>query len=118
MPGVQVTDGAGELDRVRPQPLPNGEVEVGCRGDLDHLLMASLDRAVPLVEVDDVAGTVGEHLYLDMARPLDRRLQENGRVAKGGCGFSRRRLDRSPKVIWSCHSPEAAASTAGRRLYE
>ncbi len=41
---------------------------------LDHLLMSPLERALALAEVDARAVAIGEHLDLDVARPLDRLL--------------------------------------------
>ena len=42
----------------------------GGRRLLDQLLVAALDRAVALAQVDDVAVRVGEHLHLDVTRVL------------------------------------------------
>ncbi len=115
---VQVTHGPSELDAVRPQPLPNGAVEVGSRGDLNHFLVAALDRTVPLEKVHDVAGAVGQDLHLDVARPFDGRLEEDRRVAESGRRLARRRLYRGAQFVWACHPPEAPAAPAGGRLYE
>ena len=49
---------------------------------LDELLVAALDRAVALAEVDDVAVRVGEHLHLDVARVLEVALDVDGRVGE------------------------------------
>ena len=70
--GVAVADLAGELDRVRADPVPQLLLEIRRRGQLDDLLVATLDRAVALEEVDDVALAVGEDLDLDVPR-LDRK---------------------------------------------
>ena len=48
----------------------------GRRRFLDHLLMAALDRAIPLAEMDDVAVLVGEDLDFDVAGVGDRALQD------------------------------------------
>ena len=53
--GVHIAGRAGEPDRVAQDALAQRRVEPGRRGDLDDLLVAKLDRAVALVEVDDVA---------------------------------------------------------------
>ena len=53
--GVDVADLLGERDGVGAHPLAQLGVEVGGRGDLDDLLVAPLDRAVPLEQVDHVA---------------------------------------------------------------
>src|SRR5699024_9387629 len=58
--GVDVPDGAGEGDGVGVQSLPDVVGQVGCGRDLHDLLVAALDRAVAVEEVDDVPGGVGE----------------------------------------------------------
>jgi hypothetical protein len=60
-----------------------GGVEERRRRLLDHLLVAALDRALALAEVDDVAVLVGQHLDLDVARLLDELLDEHAVVAEG-----------------------------------
>ena len=49
---------------------------------LQDLLVAPLDRAFALAEADGGAVGVGEELDLDVARPLEVALQENGRIAE------------------------------------
>ena len=44
-----------KFDRVTGEPAPKLGVQVGSRGDLDHLLVPPLDGAVSLVQVQDVA---------------------------------------------------------------
>ena len=58
-------------------------VEPRRRRLLDDLLVAPLDRAVALEEVDDVAVGVAEHLHLDMARPFEIALDQHAVVAEG-----------------------------------
>ena len=45
--------------------------ERGAGGDLDELLVATLDATFPLTDVDNAARPVPEHLDLDVARTLD-----------------------------------------------
>ena len=115
---VQVTDGSGEGHAVGPQPLPHALAEVRRRSDLDHLLVPALDGAVPLVEVDHVAGAVGQHLDLDVARPFHRGLEEDRRVAESRSGLPCGRLDGRPQVLGPSHPAEAPAAAPGRSLYE
>ena len=51
------------------------------------LLVAALQRAVALAEMDDVAVAVGEHLDFDVARLLEIFLDVDGVVAERGLGF-------------------------------
>ena len=68
--------------------------EIGRRSELDHLLVATLQRAVTLEEVDDVALLVGEDLHFDVPGVDDGLLEEDRRIAEGRfrfacCGFDR-----------------------------
>jgi hypothetical protein len=51
---------------------------------LDHLLVAALERAVALEQVDDIAVAVAEHLHLDVARREDIFLDQHAVVAERG----------------------------------
>ena len=51
---------------------------------LDDLLVPALQRALALAEVDDRAVRVGEHLHLDVPRPLDEPLEQQRVVAERG----------------------------------
>src|SRR4029079_7018939 len=65
-PGPDVADRASGLDADLPDPLAQRLVD-GRRGRLlDELLVAPLDRAVALAEVDRGPAAIGEHLDLDM----------------------------------------------------
>ena len=55
--------------------------------------MATLDRALALEEMDDVAVRIGEDLDLDVPRPFDEALHVQRAVAESGGGFSPRRGD-------------------------
>ena len=52
-----------------PETGPQLGVDGGRRRLLDDLLVAALDGAFPLEEVDDVAVGVAEDLHLDVAGP-------------------------------------------------
>ena len=54
----------------------------GGRRLLDDLLVAALERAVALEEMQRIAVAVGEHLDLDMARPLEIFFDEQQIVAE------------------------------------
>ncbi len=65
-PRVLVSDVTGQTDGGVAKLLADGGVEVRCGGDLDDLLMPSLDRAVALEQVDEVAVLVAEDLDFDV----------------------------------------------------
>ncbi len=108
----------GEPHGVRADPVAQLRVEVGRRGELDHLLVAALHGAVPLEEVDDLALTVGEDLHLDVAGLDDGLLQEHGGVAERGGGLPGRGLDGFPQLGGVLHTAHAPAAASRDRLHE
>jgi hypothetical protein len=72
-------------------------VHAGGGGLLDHLLVAALERAVALEQVDDIAVRVAEHLHLDMARVEDIFLDQHAIVAEGRCRLALARDSASAK---------------------
>jgi hypothetical protein len=82
-----VIDRAGERDSLLAHGLARRLVEKRTRRFLDHLLVASLDRAFALAEVDAVAVGVAENLDLDMTRAFDEPLDEDAVVAEAAAGL-------------------------------
>src|SRR3989304_3437127 len=70
-----------------PQPLAQTCGEARRRRFLDHLLMAALQRAVALAEVDPAAVAVEEELHLDVARPIEVALEDDSLIVEGPPGF-------------------------------
>ena len=64
------------------------------RGDLDHLLMATLHGAVPLPKVDQVAMMIAEDLHLDVLGSLDVAFDEDVALAEAAKGQALGRLPR------------------------
>ncbi len=85
----------------------------GRRTLLDHLLVAALQRAVALEEVDAASMAVGEHLHLDVAGRGDVFLDQHPPVAEGAlrlaAGAFERRLEFDMRV-----DPAHAASAPAR----
>ena len=78
-----------QLQRVGEQRLPRGRGEVRRRRDLEHLLVAALQGAVALEQVEAFAGSVAQHLHLDVAGGGEKALGVDGAVAEGGLGLGR-----------------------------
>ena len=98
--GVDVADRARRTRRRRRTCCSRvAGVEVGRRRDLDDLLVAALERAVALVEVDDLAGAVGEHLHLDVPRVDHGLLEVERRVAEGRLGLALGGLERVAQAL-------------------
>src|SRR5688572_8608597 len=74
--------------------IADGRADVGWqvrrRGNLDDLLVAPLDRAVALEEVNQVAMLIAEELDLDVAGPFDELLDEDVGAVEGGEGLALR----------------------------
>ena len=85
--GRLVAHRLGQRDRLLAHRLARGLVEESARRLLDHFLVASLDRALALPQVDAVAVRIAEHLDLDVARLLDELLDEDAVVAEARLGL-------------------------------
>ena len=85
-------------------------------GLLDHLLVASLQRAVPHAERPGGALPVGDDLHLDVARAGDQALEEDHTAAKGTGRLVTGALERVDQLLVGGHHPDAASTTARRRL--
>ncbi len=115
---VDVADLLGEPHRVGADPIPQRRGEVGGRRDLDHLLVPTLHRAVPLEQVDHVARTVGQDLHLDVARVHHRLLDEHGRVAEGTLRLAHARPNRLTERLGRVDPPHTATTSTRHRLDE
>src|SRR5690606_16734918 len=82
---------------------------------LDDLLVAPLDRALALPEVE-AALLVGQHLDLDVARLLDVLLDEDSLVAERRLGLAARRAEALGDLLLAARDAHALAAAAGRGL--
>jgi hypothetical protein len=82
-----VFHGFGQRHRLLAHGLARGVADEGRRRLLNHLLVAALNRALALVQIHHVAKAVAQHLDLDMARLLDKLLDEDAVVAKAVARF-------------------------------
>ncbi len=90
-------------------------VMTGRGGFLEHLLVAALERAVALAEVDRAAFAVAEHLELDVARVGEIFLHVDGVVAERRARFRRGLAHRAFEIVAVLdHLHAAAAATRGR----
>ncbi len=112
-----IADRAGERDRLLAHRLAHLGRDEGRRRFLDHLLVAALDRAFALAEIDDVAVLIAEHLDLDVARMLDELLDEHAVVAEAGQALALGRLEALAHVLLGPGEPHALAAAAGRGLH-
>ena len=116
MPAEVVADGFRQRDRLLAHLLAGGGVEQRARGLLDHLLIAPLDRAFALAEINDVAVLVAQHLDLDVARIGDEFLDEHAVVAEGGLRLRLRAREAFHHLGFGIGNAHALAAAAGGSL--
>jgi hypothetical protein len=71
----------------------------GRRSFLKNFLMAALDGALALPQIDGVAMFVGQHLHFDVARIDDGFLDVDFVVAEGALGFALRGFERGLSIL-------------------
>jgi hypothetical protein len=117
-PGVAVPGGPrrghGRLAHLRAHR--RGQRRAGAF--LDGLLVTPLRRALALEQVHDVAVVVGEHLDLDVARPLDEPLHVQRAVAERRRGLAPCRLQGVAQARRVADHLHADPATTGGRLDE
>ena len=91
-------------------------VECGAAGFFPDLLVASLQRAVALAQMNHVACAVGQHLHFDVARLLEIFLHVHGIIGERRLGFGARRRQGELQVRRLVRHLHAASAAAGRRL--
>src|SRR5205085_6153590 len=111
-----VTDLAACIDTALADLLAHLRRYVWSRRLLHDLLVAPLQRAVPLPEMHGVLVRVGEHLDLHMARPLEILLEIDHWVREGRLRLGAGQVDRVEKRRLSMHDPHAAPAAPARRL--
>jgi hypothetical protein len=117
-PGGGVPGRARGLDRDLPDPRAQLVVDRRRRRLLHELLVAPLDRAVPLAEVDHVPVGVGEHLHLDVARIDEEALGVHRVVGEVALPLAARRLESAGRVVGPVDELHPLAAASGARLHE
>src|SRR5690349_13865912 len=85
--GLTVVDRLGQTDGVGKNGIARLKRQVLGGSNLDDLLVSALDRAVTLVQMDDVAVVVAEQLDLDVLGLVEEALDKDGAVAEGALGL-------------------------------
>ena len=114
--GADIADRRGRAHRGRPHRGAHRRRHAGRRRLLDHFLMAPLQRAVALEQMDRLAVPVGEHLDLDVARHLEVALEQHPVVAEARGRLAPGVLQRGGELPLAAHHPHALAAAAGARL--
>ncbi|KJL42383.1 hypothetical protein RR49_00277 [Microbacterium ginsengisoli] len=117
-PGTPVVDGCRGRDGGGTETRAQRRVDGGRRGLLDDLLVAPLQRALPLPQMDDRPVGVGEHLHLDVARSGHQPLEQERVVTEGGPGHAPGGLERCGEGRGIRHDLHALAAAARGGLHE
>ena len=110
--GVAVADLLGQTQRGSAQLGTGFFVEIGRRGALDHLLVASLHRAVALEQVDEVAVGVAQHLHFHMAGAAHEFFEIDLVVTEGAAGFAAGHFHGRAEIGFGLDHAHAAATAA------
>jgi hypothetical protein len=110
--GVLVAHRLGGAHRQLADVFALGFGQLGRGGDLDELLVAALDGAVPLVEVDAVAVAVADDLHLDVLGIDHALLDEHLGLAEGLGGLGDHPLVVLDQFVVGVAAPDAAAAAA------
>ena len=109
--GVAVLDRLGQLDSIRQDQVPHVSGQVLGGGHLDDLLVTTLDGAVTLEQVDDIAVGVTQQLDFNVLGSVEETLDEDGTVAKGGAGLGGGTLEGILQFSLAADDPHTTATT-------
>ncbi len=112
-----IIHGLGQRDALLAHGLAHLGRDEGRWRFLHNLLVAALDRAFALVQIEHVAVLVAEDLDLDMARVLDELLDEDAVVAEGVETFALGRLEAFANVLLVISETHALAAAARAGLH-
>jgi hypothetical protein len=111
--GILVTGCTGRRDRRLSHLGPQLRIEGDGRRLLDDLLVAPLNRALALSEMDDPSRRVREHLKLDVTGFFKVLLEVERGVPEGSLGLVPGRIVGAPDLIWIPSQAHPAAPAAG-----
>ena len=113
-----VVDRAGRLERRAQEPVAQARREARGRALLDDLLVAALEGALALAQVDEVPEGVAQHLDLDVAGAPEVPLDEEPGVPEGGPRLPGGHRDHAREAVEVLDDVHPLAPAAGRRLHE
>ena len=109
---VAIVGRLGEAHRIGQNGLPHVVGKVARRRNLHHFLVAALDRAVTLEQIDAVVVSVRKELHLNVTGVVQEPLDKHGRVAKRRTRLGHGTLERLAEVLHATHNTHAATTTA------
>ena len=114
--GGIVIHGPGECDGLLAHLAAGALIEQRRRCLLDDLLIAALDRAFALAEIDHMAMLVAQHLDFDVPGIDDEFLDEDAVVAERRFGLGLGEVEALGDLGFRMRDPHALAAAAGRSL--
>ena len=115
-PGAHIADGAREREGRFAHRSAQRGVDGGGGRLLEHLLVAPLDRAVALAEVDAVALAVEQDLDLDVPGAFEESLEDQSVVVEGGLCLASGGGEVRREAVGEANRAHALAAATGRRL--
>ena len=109
---IPVANALRELDSIGEDGPPNLFREMRRWCNFDNLLMATLDGAITLEEVNGVTNNVSEDLNLNMTRALQEALDEDSAVTERGLGLGNGALEGVLEVGLFANDAHPASSAA------
>ena len=109
MPGAAIAHVGHRLGDDAAHPLALFGRDDGRGRFLEHLLVAALERAVALAEMDRVALAVAEHLEFDVARIAEIFLHIDGGVAERRLGLAAGLLHQRFELVFGRARPSCRA---------
>ena len=109
---ILVVGTGGQIASVLVQLLAKVIRERPTGGHLNDLLMASLDGAITLVQMNDVAGTIAKDLDLNVTGTLNELLHKDGTVAETGQSLTGGRLEEGLDVLHVADDAHALTTAA------
>ena len=111
--GAGVIHSLCQRDRLFAHRLARGFIEERARRLFHNFLVAPLDRAFPLSQIDPVAVAVAKHLNFDVAGLGHEFFDENPVIPKGICRFVLGALETLTRFFVIPRDPHPFAATAG-----
>lgn len=108
---IAVVDRLGQSDGVVEDSISDLGGKILGRGNFDDLLVSTLNGAVTLVQVDNVAVVVTEQLDLNVLGLVEESLDENGAIAKGGLGLGSGSLEALLQALGIANNSHTTATT-------
>src|SRR5579885_2994194 len=96
--------------------LPQSRIEIECRRDLNHFLMAALKRTIALKEVDKIAMMIAQKLHFNVAGTSDVFFQKHVWNAESGPSLAAGLIQSVIELFGTDGHAHAAPAAAHRRL--